>query len=267
MECRSSEKSSLAIKLHLDILEDLGLGIQPPACILDYGCGEGDSVEAFRQLGFECFGCDIVLSDIVLNRPNTKVKLIGNDLKIPFANNSFDFVFSDQVLEHVQDHQSAFAEISRVLKPGGVSLHIFPAKWRPLEAHEYIPLGGVFQNYWWCLLWAYLGIRNEFKTHTDYRQAAAMMHQFLKTSTKYLSGSELIALAEKEFTGAQFVEKSLLKNAFGRARKIFPLVKIFPILPGLYSTFFTRALLCRKDQNEQTQQNIINYQHGGVISP
>jgi len=42
---------------------------------------------------------------------------------IPFAENRFDFVITEDVLEHVGDSQQAFAEIARVLKPGG--WHIF----------------------------------------------------------------------------------------------------------------------------------------------
>ena len=68
---------------------------------------------------------------------------------LPFADNTFDFVFSDQVLEHVQDHNLAFAEIARVMKPGGISLHIFPARLKPTEAHVFVPLGGVMQSRWW----------------------------------------------------------------------------------------------------------------------
>ena len=42
---------------------------------------------------------------------------------IPFANDTFDLIISEDVLEHVQDVRTAFAEINRVLKMGGH--HIF----------------------------------------------------------------------------------------------------------------------------------------------
>lgn len=39
--------------------------------------------------------------------------------KIPFGNNSIDFIYSFEVLEHVQDPKKVLGEIYRVLKPGG----------------------------------------------------------------------------------------------------------------------------------------------------
>ena len=47
-----------------------------------------------------------------------------NFLKLNFPDESFDFVVSDQVLEHVEgDPQSAVDESYRVLRPGGIALH------------------------------------------------------------------------------------------------------------------------------------------------
>lgn len=42
---------------------------------------------------------------------------------LTFADNSFDFVISQDVMEHIEDTWQAFNEINRVLKPGG--MHIF----------------------------------------------------------------------------------------------------------------------------------------------
>jgi len=47
-----------------------------------------------------------------------------NLLSLKFPDESFDFVVSDQVLEHVVgDPQQAFDESWRVLRPGGIALH------------------------------------------------------------------------------------------------------------------------------------------------
>lgn len=47
-----------------------------------------------------------------------------NVLSLPFSNNDFDYVISDQVLEHVEGNpQSAVDETFRVLKPGGFAVH------------------------------------------------------------------------------------------------------------------------------------------------
>jgi SAM-dependent methyltransferase len=50
---------------------------------------------------------------------------------IPFPDQSFDVVFSSNVLEHVCDLDVLHAETQRVLKPGGVCIHVLPTDaWR-----------------------------------------------------------------------------------------------------------------------------------------
>ncbi|MGD9798467.1 MAG: methyltransferase domain-containing protein [Acidimicrobiia bacterium] len=50
--------------------------------------------------------------------PYRRVDLYGDGLSLPFADDTFDFVLSQAVLEHVPDPPGAVAEISRVLRPG-----------------------------------------------------------------------------------------------------------------------------------------------------
>lgn len=42
---------------------------------------------------------------------------------LPFAKNTFDFVVSDQVLEHLENPKKAISESYRVLKRGGIAVH------------------------------------------------------------------------------------------------------------------------------------------------
>ncbi len=42
---------------------------------------------------------------------------------LPYADNSFDVIVSDQVLEHLANPAIALAEAHRVLKPGGIAIH------------------------------------------------------------------------------------------------------------------------------------------------
>ena len=48
---------------------------------------------------------------------------------LTFANASFDLILTQDVFEHVIDPEKAFAEIARVLKPGGA--HVFTMPWYP----------------------------------------------------------------------------------------------------------------------------------------
>lgn len=49
--------------------------------------------------------------------------------KMTFADHSFDLFITQDVFEHVMEPMEAFAEIGRVLKPGGA--HIFTLGWSP----------------------------------------------------------------------------------------------------------------------------------------
>lgn len=52
-----------------------------------------------------------------LESPLAKVKMDIH--QVPFPDNTFDVVFCNHVMEHVEDHVKALSELFRVLKPGG----------------------------------------------------------------------------------------------------------------------------------------------------
>ena len=59
---------------------------------------------------------------------------------LPFADASFDFIFSSSVLEHVRDRDTAMAELHRCLRPDGVMVHITPSPtWKLLQLVFYYP--------------------------------------------------------------------------------------------------------------------------------
>ena len=52
--------------------------------------------------------------------------------KLPFKDNTFDFIVCSEVLEHIIDYQSALSEINRILKPQGklaISVPKFFPEW------------------------------------------------------------------------------------------------------------------------------------------
>ena len=94
---------------------DLGCGIGGPARFLaaTYGChvtgidlSEG-FIEAAQYLTSRCG-----MEDLVSFR-------LGNALALPFPASGFDLVFLQHVAMNIQDRAGLYAEIARVLRPGG----------------------------------------------------------------------------------------------------------------------------------------------------
>jgi SAM-dependent methyltransferase len=61
---------------------------------------------------------------------------LGEVTALPFASATFDLVCALDIIEHVDDENSALSEISRVTKPGGmllISTPLHPARWTPFD--------------------------------------------------------------------------------------------------------------------------------------
>ena len=234
--------TSRHFELHRNILADLGHELRRGASVLDFGCSAGGMVRHYRQAGFAAFGCDIKLDD----ETDLLRRMDAETYRIPFNDASFDFVFSDQVLEHVRDHAHAFAEIERVMKPSALSLHIFPAKLKPTEGHVFVPLGGVIQNRPWLTLWALMGIMNSFQRGKGFREVVELNTRFLKHQTNYLSKSELIRAVATAFDNLVFAEEFMIKHSYGGARRLYPFAKRLPFIAALYSSFYCRVIFFQK---------------------
>lgn len=104
-------------------ISDLGSSV-----VLDAGCGGGRYTVAWKLLGAKrAVGLDISsigvldaqrrigeagISDVEFRE--------GSVLDLPFAENSFDIVFSNGVLHHTSDWKRGVEELVRVLRPGGI---------------------------------------------------------------------------------------------------------------------------------------------------
>src|SRR5690606_8061302 len=97
--------------------------------LLDFGCGS----KPYRKLFLvsEYVGTDIETSGHDHTHENIDIYYDGRTL--PFADNSFDSIFSSEVLEHVFNLSEILDELCRVLKPGGHMLVTVPFVW---DEHE-----------------------------------------------------------------------------------------------------------------------------------
>jgi len=121
----------------IDIIEELlhwgnlGETQTTPQHILDVGCGIGGSTLYLAQK-FNATAQGVTLSPEQAKRATeraTEVNLeekvqfqVANALALPFADNSFDLVWSLESGEHFPDKAKFIQEADRVLKPGGMLL-------------------------------------------------------------------------------------------------------------------------------------------------
>jgi SAM-dependent methyltransferase len=96
--------------------------------VLDLGAGAGIVRDMdLRGLGPRIHGID--LDPRVLQNPFLDDARVGTAEDLPYPDGSFDLVVCNNVLEHLPDPAIAFAEVVRVLRPGGVFLAKTPNRW------------------------------------------------------------------------------------------------------------------------------------------
>jgi SAM-dependent methyltransferase len=117
-----------------------------PACIdglnvvgkqvLEIGLGEGADSERLIRRGARWSGVDLTGEAVERVRTRLTLRALpyqelrqGSVLDLPFADGSFDTVFSHGVLHHVPEIKQAQSEIHRVLRPGGELIIMMYARW------------------------------------------------------------------------------------------------------------------------------------------
>ena len=132
-------------------------GMAEISAVLEIGSGPGElAVEIARRLpGGEVDGID--LAQAMIDRAVNRARMAGLDDRVrfeladaaamPLANGSFDAVVSTLSLHHWSDPAAVFAEIGRVLRPGGIALiyDLRPFAYTRLELEVFLA-GGPFEG-------------------------------------------------------------------------------------------------------------------------
>lgn len=128
--------------------------------VLEIGCGAGSHSALFAS-----HGAQVVALDLSFERAKAtgeKFRLLGKDAhgstslegdaeRLPFDDNCFDIVYSNGVLHHSPDTESAIVELHRVLKPDGLAVVMLYCKtsinyWLTLWFGYGIVRGGLWKS-------------------------------------------------------------------------------------------------------------------------
>lgn len=98
--------------------------------VLDLGCGGGLTTACLVQRGATVVGVDLSRASLYAASRHAcshgypePVFTCGRAESLPLVDASFDVVWCSDVLEHLPDLPTAIAQITRVLKPGGLFLY------------------------------------------------------------------------------------------------------------------------------------------------
>lgn len=239
--------------------------------ILDAGCGNGELIaflyeslkNIFPELNIDIYGFDVVDHGVQsAGFSNTTMSMLHEvapsvewrdrilffsiDEKWRFESNYFDFIVSNQVLEHVQDKSSFFDNVYRCLKVGGYSFHLAPLIHCVHEGHIWIPFAHRIKSYDFLFsyikIFSLLGI-GKYRSHhnetgisvNDYTRRHA---DYMMFWTSYSSQSDTLDISRKAGLRCDF-----------RYTREFYLIKILQMLkinlPFFYhlkqSAFFNAA--------------------------
>jgi SAM-dependent methyltransferase len=161
--------------------------------LLDLGCGRGEFLHGFAQLGFDARGFD---------RSRPAQPRFDEQQGLPFADGELGVLFNKSVFEHVRDISPLLRECHRVLGPSGRMISLVPdwaAQWR----HFY-------DDWTHVRPFTLTALRECIQSHGfEVREAVRFRQLPLLWERPYLSPlSDLAALLPKAFKRSKFVRFS-----------------------------------------------------------
>lgn len=219
-----------------------------PFRILDVGCGDGLLIDylgralpiLFPGLAVEMYGFDVsdhgvqpqgyfdaTIAHLERSLPGTdwarRLALISERDPWPYADGHFAAAVSNQVLEHVHDHDLFFGQSARVLARSGIAVHVFPSRHTLIEQHLKVPFAHRFRDAHamrrMIRLWSALNL-GKFREHKRRNPAltadgfAAAHADFLIRYTNFQYQSAYLDAAKAhrlhgsfKYTAAYFLEK------------------------------------------------------------
>jgi len=150
--------------------------------LFDGGAGSGEFLRRALGAGFANNVIALEFDAVNFKRlqenlgHDPRARLIrGSLLEVPLDNESVDMVMSTQVIEHIQDHEKAAAELCRILKPGGHALITVPHPPEPFPNDDHCREGYTADD-----LTALFAPHGLVALHTDYFLTRATTDRMLR---------------------------------------------------------------------------------------
>ncbi len=224
----SIDKGDNFLEKAYDLFEDLqnAFNIEDKS-ILEIGSGFGGFLLLSNLRGIKTTGVEPDQKRVLVTRSILKAFGLNTDLvyctpaeSLPFNSNSYDFVVSCQVLEHVEDPRKVIYESIRVLKPNGLIYFIFPNYNSFYEGHigkAWAPFINKKNAKYYLKL---LGLK-EYKLKNINFLKPKLIEKYLKD---YRNEIEILSLGEKEFVEKYFSRKQIYKVKNKYLAKILKLI-------------------------------------------
>ncbi|AWB84832.1 class I SAM-dependent methyltransferase [Corynebacterium liangguodongii] len=108
----------------------------PGASVLDVGGGPGYYAAEFARLGASYVGLEPDVSELTAAGLSGYGAVRGDGAALPFADSSFDVVYSSNVAEHIPNWREMGEEMIRVCSPGGLVVLSYTVWLGPFGGHE-----------------------------------------------------------------------------------------------------------------------------------
>ena len=217
--------------------------------ILDFGCGGGDLVQELLDLGYDVYGTDIHFKNgenrdrlieqkklVVIENIESRSNIDSAAYRIPFNEDEFDIVIADQTIEHVENLEQFIHESKRVLKKGGIFFGYFPSRFKLIEPHVGVPMGGIINNKLYYKICYKLGLcYKKVKSAED-------LIKYMNNDVYYRSDNEIKDHFKKYFSNVEFKPELILKNIDRKSAKI---IQKIPLGTSIFGKLWSKFIICK----------------------